>query len=871
MTRAVMGSVGSSPPTRPFARVAKAGAACAFTLMVCIAPSAAHADETLPLPLSGAAYRVAQQAYAAYNAHRYSESIGLAREAIRQRPDVASLRVLLANAQAASGQRTDARRTLSDAIAQLGAQRALVERRRQIDVLIASGASGAGGEASDLSPRATKSARRAYAAYADKDYDAAIEAAREAIADAPDVERLRYLLIDALVASGQDEPAYAAARDSAERFGDSEALRTRRTYIGARLGQQASIDAAAALERGDPGDAARLAQQAVTYAPDRSGFRMQWIDILFAEGDIAGVEAAAGGAIAQNRDDPLAWALRGYARAAQGKPDADADFTQVLAMTSAASQAQAAPAATADASSDADATAKRKTHDAREARLIVADVYLAQHRTADAQNALQPLTAQHDDTDAAIALRRQRLARLNGQRDTQNPAAGQLAASSTSATSRASAASTTLDPHARPVLDCRSSEYGAACDVYAADPGFALARQSRDASQRGDRRAAVDYARQASAAVPDDPQYRLALIDALAANHDDAEAAREAHALIDAGLLDGMSDLQAAFIAQRAGDTTLAFERFQQADRNGELPRTSLADAGYAGIQTHHNREGARYLERAIDAGTDPVGDEPAVSPEALHDERAAHSEATRNWGVSASVSYRNGGGQQAGFVSNPTPGIANNWQAGTEAYWRPFGSLGERMFEVYARGYDSFGVKGDNPSGIETLEAAIGARVKPFRSVNAVFAFERILPIGSAVQGDWLARAAWSGGFGTERRLDVPSWWTGVAYGEAGHYIQQSTNYATANVRLGRTYRLDSVDPNLTVFPHLVVGADYDSTISHSVPVGIGVGVATRYWFRGGPYDTERSYVDLSVQYRLKVAGDDRARGVFFGAVFSY
>ena len=49
------------------------------------------------------------------------------------------------------------------------------------------------------------------------------------------------------------------------------------------------------------------------------------------------------------------------------------------------------------------------------------------------------------------------------------------------------------------------------------------------------------------------------------------------------------------------------------------------------------------------------------------------------------------------------------------------------------------------------------------------------------------------------------------------------------------------------------------------------GVGISTRYWFRDSKYDAPRSYVDLSVQYRLRITGDDRARGVFFGAIYSY
>ncbi|KMY65282.1 hypothetical protein AAU61_23075, partial [Desulfocarbo indianensis] len=99
----------------------------------------------------------------------------------------------------------------------------------------------------------------------------------------------------------------------------------------------------------------------------------------------------------------------------------------------------------------------------------------------------------------------------------------------------------------------------------------------------------------------------------------------------------------------------------------------------------------------------------------------------------------------------------------------------------------------------------------------------------------------------------------------------QAGTNYATANAEFGRTYRIDSVSSRWTVFPYVVVGADYDSNVNSSVPIGAGVGVSTRYVFRENKYDAPRSYVDVSLQYRFKLAGDDRARGVFFNAIYSY
>jgi len=812
--------------------------------MIALQTLIAHADETLPLPLSGAAYRVAREANAEYDAHHYANSVTLAREAIRQRPDVVDLRVLLANALADGGHRSEAIRELTTAIRELGPVRLLVDRRAQIEAVIAMG-----DQASDLPGVAGIAARAAYGAYQRKDYDDAIANAQRAIALAPEVERLRYLLVDALSAADRNSDAYAAADEAARRFGDTDGLHTRRRFIGARLAPDASAASFDARQRNDLDEAERLARRAVTYAPDRPNFRLQLLDVLFARDDIPGVEQAASDAIAADDTDLFAWTLRGYARAARHEAGADDDFAHALNLT------QTAPPDSTD-DGNAQSAQHRNTRDARTVRAIIADVWLAQHRPQAVLELLTPLEPAHDDTDGVLALRLQRAKKM-------------MPANYVAQKTAMHATSPNIDPGARPVFDCHEDEFGASCDLYASDPGFAAMHAAQDATQRGDHRAAVAALRKAVAAVPDDPQHRLALIDALVADGDAAEARQQAHALLAAGRADGMEPLQVAYLAQRAGDSKLAYENFVRADRQHALPAAATGDAGYTALQTHHNAQGAAWLERAIDSGTHPADGAEPMSPQALLDAQMAHADATRNWGFTASLNYRTG--VQNGFAANPTPGVANNWQTGVETYWRPFGSLGERAFEIYARSYENFGVQGGSPSGAATLQAALGARVKPFASTNALFAFERVFPIGSSVRGDWLARAAWSGGFGGERRLDVTSWWTGLVYGETGHYVQHPSTYATANARFGRTFRVDALDPRLTVFPHLVAGADYDSAIDHSVPVGVGAGVAARFWFRGGPYDAPRSYVDVSLQYRVRVAGDGRARGVFFGTVFAW
>lgn len=808
---------------------------CAACLAFVQAAAHAAGSAVAPPPLTGAAYRVAEQAYAEYGRHDYAQAVALAREAIRQRPDVPELRLLLANALAARHGYAAASGALSDAIKAFGPLRPLVKRRAQIDTLAAAATKIVRAQplpADALTGDAFAAAQGAYRAYAEKRYADAAQSAQQAIALRPDVLRLRLLLIDAASAAGNDLLAWQADVEAVKQFGDSEDLRLRRTFIGNGLAPQASKRAFAARQAGDLTGAIAAGREAVAYAPDNTDYRAALFDKLAAAGDWPGLEAAASDAIAYDDSAVLPYVFRAYARAAQQHPEqADADLEVAFR--------------------DHDET--RATLNS--ARAIAADIWMAEDRARQAVDRLTAVRPTGDDTDAFVA---ERLGRARRRLAAAHPATLTLTA-------------------ARPIVDCENDpDFGESCDVWPADPGYAAGRALARASERGDKQAALRDAREAVAAAPDSAQHRVELIDVL----DDAgrtrEAADVARALMADGLLDSLPPLEAGYVALRAGDNAQALAAFKRAEAQGALSSAALADIGFAAESANHDKESARYFEQAIDKlaaeNRRPLhGAAKGAAAQQLEDLRAAHSEATRRWGFDVTLDYR-GAGLQSGYGSAPRPTTSNSWQAGSEVYWRPFGSLGDRMFEVYARGYETFGVAGDGgASGASSLEAAFGVRGKPFADIDAIAAFERIVPIGSQAQGDWLARLAYSGGIGTERRIDVPSWWTLSAYAEGGHYIVHPSNYATAVLEAGRTYRIDRVSPGFTVFPYLVAGADYDTAIDRSVPVGTGVGVTARYDFRDGHYDTRRSSVQLSVQYRWKVSGDDRARGVFCGAIFSY
>ncbi|MGZ5790504.1 MAG: bacteriophage N4 adsorption protein A, partial [Burkholderiaceae bacterium] len=291
---------------------------------------------------------------------------------------------------------------------------------------------------------------------------------------------------------------------------------------------------------------------------------------------------------------------------------------------------------------------------------------------------------------------------------------------------------------------------------------------------------------------------------------------------------------------------------------------TALEDAAFSAVRSGHDGEAIVYFKRTIDAaGALRL----RMSPQLLFDTRRAVATVSREVGVIASVS-RSGNSAVSGPGDATTPG---GLQTGVEAYWRPFGYQNGRTVEVFGRAFETLQDHNGGATGKATMQGTVGARWKVLSDQNIVLSFGRLIPIGSKSTSDWLAQAAYSSGKGTDLRVDVPSWWTAQWFGEAGRYFQHPQTYGTASAQVGRSFRLDAIDDRLVLFPYLTLNADYNSLNAVQRAVGAGPGVNLRYWFREDQYNAPRSSFDLSLQYRLKVQGDERARGFFMTTTLSY
>ncbi|MEN3930189.1 hypothetical protein WJT86_03830 [Microvirga sp. W0021] len=329
-----------------------------------------------------------------------------------------------------------------------------------------------------------------------------------------------------------------------------------------------------------------------------------------------------------------------------------------------------------------------------------------------------------------------------------------------------------------------------------------------------------------------------------------------------------MSDTDLAYLAAHVDDNETASRLFQKLDQQGQLKGKMLIDAAYANKKQFNNQEAIEYLKRATDAHE---AGEITLDPQYAFGLRRETADMVRTWGAYSSIIYGSvGSAPGSSFVPLST---GNTTQSIQEIYWRPpvIGYRNGSIFEIFARTFTTLQSDNKGPKGLSTMQGAIGARWKPFPTYNLIFEASRMFPIGKHSRQDVLLRIAFSEGRGTDLRVDVPSWWMWQLYAEIGRYVQTNINIATLEARAGHSFRIDSISRNLVVTPFVAMGASYDSSLATQGALGAGPGLNIRYWFREDKYVAPMSYVDVNVQYRFKIAGDDRAKGVFAGITLAY
>jgi adsorption protein A len=709
----------------------------------------------------------------------------------------------------------------------------------------------------------------AYKAYDRRDYAVAVSQAQEATRLAPSNRAYWLLLVNGLIAANRLQEADAALNQGLQAAGDDPAMRAQREPIRRAMAQAAGTAMYRALEAGNLPAATTSARAAVQLAPENAAYRLILIEVLLRGEQFSEAERLASESVALLPESVVPLAMRAYARQRQGRwPEAKADFDRALQQKALTAAAQ------------------------RTLRLVAADSALAAREPQRAVDILQGWP----ESDAAVAQRRAAASRL-ALRVSAQPVA---------------LSNTSFPP---PGVDCGAAESALTCALVPGqagrDPAFDVAAAAYRALEARDYAQAADKAAQAVAISPGNRDYQLRLADAeqaataalalepgdvaLLAQRgsirkrlgddvgaaDDFNAAlatgqlapaAEVGALADLGRksearsrfaqlqadgqLRGTNALDLAYLAARVGDDESANALFASADAAGKLPDSALQDSAYSALRAGNDSEAVSYFKLKLE-------------PQMVFDTRRAVADITREGGVIASLTYRGAGSVVSGFGATRDLVGNKTAQVGVEAYWRPFGYRNGRYVEVFARGFETLYSQAGGATGGDSLQTALGVRWKPFSSQNAVLSLSRVFSHGAP--DDWLAQVGYSLDVGTDLRVDVNNWWTTRVAGEVGHYFQEPQTYGLASVMAGKSYRLAG-EGKTVAFPHAVVAAEFNSLLpTDKLSVGAGPGVSLRHWFREDKYAAPRSYVDFSMQYRFRVAGDERAKGLFLTSLISY
>ncbi|WP_034990774.1 NfrA family protein [Beijerinckia mobilis] len=811
----------------------------------------AQAD-VVPLPLSGPAFRLAEEAQLALTQGDYDKALASAREGLRQRPDAPQFRLYIVQALERSGRLDEAETEADRFVAGGDGSRALLAVLAEIRRVRGAGREGqenAGkapieqgkGEAAQLSYKSAQEAfEAAHRAFAQGDYAAALLAARQAAAGSSDQTYADFLkdMQDVLAATrpGSELPSFQAAEGAYRAFAqrnyreaheraqeavrlepdnpsyqkllattEAALLRPPEKTVPPPPGYRAAAAAYGAMREHAYARAASLSAMAVREAPGNAAYRALLVDALTNAGRLGAAEQAAGVALTALGPAPRLYAMRANLRLRLKKPaEAAEDFAAALALPGAS------------------IAERRSWRVARVEALIQA---------ARSEEALAALSALDGDGsfDASIA-RGNVYAAL--QQEARRP--------------RAIPFFSGFDAGIDPVERAPSALSGGNAEVFGA---YALAAFNAAAEKAHTRRQKV-------AALGGQVGALNALGESNAAQslYEGAERV---------GLLDGLDGLERAYLAERAGAHVEATRFFAEARASGELKGNGLLDAGYASMRAFDNQAAIDFFKAGVDAARSGVI---SMTPQQIFQVKRQISDLDRQWGINAVAAY-GAVGTIPNFLVPLSRSTGDVAQVGGEVYWRPpaIGYRDRTIVELFARAFETVYDQTGGATGTKTIQVFAGARGKPFADLNLILEGAHMWnPGGYGPANEWMLRAAFSQGEGLDLRYDMPSWFMWNFYGEVVRYVVSAQTIANYEWRAGESFRIDGVADGLVLTPHVALGGRYDNVYGTPWALGIGPGIAGRLWFRGDDYHAPHSFVDVSVQYRFHLAGGQNARGLF-------
>ena len=346
----------------------------------------------------------------------------------------------------------------------------------------------------------------------------------------------------------------------------------------------------------------------------------------------------------------------------------------------------------------------------------------------------------------------------------------------------------------------------------------------------------------------------------------DFAAALAAGGLAPEGRANVASEL--AYLALQRKDDAAALKWFAialESPRPGKSRAGLYADAGYAATRLGRNELAAEMFAKAVDEWHAAPPAQKPFEAATLYEMRRSIDTLSRRWSGSFSIGHSSTQAA-AGTTLAAAASDLRVVQAGAEIAYTPrFGYRDERLLQAYASTYQAVSANDEGyATGEDSRIAGLGVRYKPLRRHNLVLALERRFALGArAGEDDWLLRAGWSAGRGTEWDPARDSWTTWQAYTEAAYFLDAERLVQPFEARIGRSWKLPRWD-GAVVTPYVGIAGEYDDAQSPRLAAGIGPGFSLRYWFGGTRHRAASSYIDFSLQYRFRLTEARRGGGLF-------
>lgn len=287
------------------------------------------------------------------------------------------------------------------------------------------------------------------------------------------------------------------------------------------------------------------------------------------------------------------------------------------------------------------------------------------------------------------------------------------------------------------------------------------------------------------------------------------------------------------------GDYRAAIRYFEQALKSAPDKRPLYEQLAYAHKKTGQTSRAVEAFKGAIDAYDDvPLRLKREV-------EQLEHSFEVNGYAI-----YRDESSTTRQLGADLTQS-----QTGVEISYRPETAAFDQKIQVYGRFLTGM-KQGRLRLDPDSYQAGIGLRLKPLARHNLILSAERLIKIGPFARNDWMIRAGYSRDYGSDYRQDKTGWWSHNLYLDAALINHARPDFFLTG-QLTTGYNM-TILKGLVLQPRLTALATWQlDRFRQASLIEAGPGVNLRYYFNDSTYEAYRSYVDLTIEYRVKISGN--------------